>query len=135
MTLVPAHVAGVELGQAARGGLVDLELGARDHGGQPVRSVHGDPRVLGAPHHQHREVDLAVAGLDLVGEGLVGFGDLAVEGRLAFRSTPGLNQLVKLSRGQPHVAGTGDVGADKVYLSNLGFQGVDARYGRIVELF
>jgi hypothetical protein len=28
-----------------------------------------------------------------------------------------------------------EVGADKVYLSNLGFQGVDARYRRIVELF
>jgi hypothetical protein len=27
-----------------------------------------------------------------------------------------------------------DVGADKVYLSNLGFQGVDRRYRRIVEL-
>jgi hypothetical protein len=27
-----------------------------------------------------------------------------------------------------------EVGADKVYLSNLGFQGVDARYRRIVEL-
>lgn len=101
----------VELDQVA--GAAD-EAQARPGDGlrQAAGPVDRDPGVVLAPDHLHRDADLAVARLDLVGEPLVGRGDLAVEGRLALRAQPGSDQHVLLRGGQPGVGGAADVGAD-----------------------
>ena len=75
------------------GGRDELEPGAGDKAGQAARPIDGYPPVLLTPNDQGREPDAGVEGLDGIGKGLVGLGDLAIEGRLADRAEPGTGKV------------------------------------------
>src|SRR2546427_52056 len=64
--------------------------------------LRGYPSVLLAPKDQHRSGYFSVEGLDLVGEALVGLGDLAIERVLSLGSKPGFD--VRSERGVRGVA-------------------------------
>src|SRR2546430_9122933 len=80
----------------------ELQLRLRDPRMEPVRRLHRYPSVRLAPEDEDRSAYLAVERLDLVGEALVGLGDLAVERILSSSSQPGLH--VRGERGGAQLA-------------------------------
>lgn len=95
----------------------DGELSAGNELLQAKGPVHGDPRIILAPHHQDRYVDDGVQTLDLVRVSLVGLGDLAVERCLPHIVEPVAGQRTQGTWRQSSVAGTGDVGPKRTLMN------------------
>ena len=78
-----------------------------------------------SPDHLHRQIQLAVPVLDVVGEAFVGGGDLTVERCLTLRGQPGGRRGVHLGCRESAVAGAGDVGLHGSPMDSGGLGGED----------
>jgi hypothetical protein len=94
------------------GGVDELQARVGDEIGEAVSAIDGDPGVVLSPDDQDGKIKLGVARLDLVGVGLIGLSDLAIERLLTVGSEPRCDEHVRLCWGETRVAGAGDVSTD-----------------------